>query len=141
MEWETVLLKSITSMLDEVGPYTNICKYIPESSSDMQIYNDNLIAFKRIYNDTYRFLVRYVKMGSLTYILTLCPRHIYWNLNPGHLNDILYYIENNMELALLKYMHSCLKHNAFHDKYIQVLGYRKLEFIDSKYSIDLSEEK
>lgn len=133
-EWNNTLTRSINYVLYELTDLHYINQYKPEYVEDLQDYNDSLIIFKRMYSDAYRFLNRYVKMGNLEYILTLYPRHIYWSLTVANLNDIIMLIQNGSEMQLIRYlMELGLQDNGkVQEKYIQLLGNAKLEYINLK---------
>lgn len=133
-EWNNVLNRSITNIINELNSLDYIRQYAPKVTDDIQDYNDNLVSFKRLYYDAYRFLNKYVNMGKMDYILTLYMRHIYWSITPLHLNYIIMFIQNGSEIELLRYLIEIglPNNNKIHDRYIWLLGQDKLEYINLK---------
>ena len=131
---EKLLAKSVNSITEELRELEYIGKYAPEYNSDIQVYNDNLLGFKRLYCDAYRFLKRYIVLGKLDYILMLYPRHIYWNITPKVLNHILCLISQGSEMDLVNYFIGCnlAKSDVLYSKYINLLGEAKMDFIKMK---------
>lgn len=132
-EWNNTLTRSINNVLYELEDLYYIKQYQPEYVEDLQQYNDKLISFKRMYCDTYRFLNKYVPLRNMEYILTLYPRHVYWSLTIIHLNDIIMFVQNGSEIQLIRYlMELKISSQKVEDKYIQLLGQAKLDYINLK---------
>lgn len=133
-EWNNVLNKSINRILSELSELDYIREYAPKVVDDLQEYNDQLVAFKRLYYDMYRFINKYIRSDKFEYILTLYPRHVYWSITPIQLNYIIMFIKNDNELDLVRYLIDIgLPNNSnIHDKYIWLLGQEKMQYINLK---------
>lgn len=135
---DDLLYKSVHSIQQELDDLVHIKLYSPTYSSILEEYNDSLLGFKRLYYDSYRFLKRFgILNTTLDYILTLYPRHIYWNMTPKQL-DFLISLIRGPEIEIIKYLLdlNLYKSDKLYNKYIELLGSAKLEYINLKNSED-----